>query len=101
MTNNKSYDWRGWLLSWKVENILLKKLGMSKVTAWCVPRLLTPDQKHIRMVMSLANLAIFEANPDGFCKRFVIQDECWVHHFKADDHNHHNDKNFTDLTNSL
>ena len=50
----------------RVENILHKELGMSKVSARCVPRLLTPDQKCIRMVMSQANLAIFEANPDGF-----------------------------------
>ena len=48
--------------------------------------------------MSRANLAIFEANPDGFCKHFVTEDKCWVHHFEAVDHN---DKNFTDLTKSL
>ena len=42
---------------------------------------MTPDEKHIRMVMSLAN---FEANQDGFRKRFVTQDEYWVHHFKAE-----------------
>ena len=66
-----------------------------------VPRLLTPEQKRIRMVISQANLALFEANSDGFCKRFVTQDESPVHHFEADDHNHHNDKNFTDLTKSL
>ena len=50
----------------RVENILHKKLGMSKVSAQCMPRLLTPDQKCIRMTMSQANLAIIEANPDGF-----------------------------------
>ena len=42
-----------------VENILHKELGMSKVSAQWVPQFLTPDQKHIRMVMSQANLAIF------------------------------------------
>ena len=38
-----------------------------------IPRLLTPDQERISIIMSRANLAIFEANPDGFCKRFVTQ----------------------------
>ena len=36
----------------RVENILHKELGMSKVSAQWVPRLLTPDQKLIRLVMS-------------------------------------------------
>ena len=63
---------------------LHKKLGKSEVSAQWVPWLLTPDQKRIRMVMSQVNLAIFEANSDGFCKHFVTQDECWVHHFEAE-----------------
>ena len=83
----------------RVENILHKELG--KVSARCVLRLSALDQKCIRMVMSRANLAIFEVNADDFSKRFVAQDECWVHHFEADDHNHHNYKNLTDLTKSL
>ena len=58
----------------RVENILYKELGISKVSARCVPLLLTPNQKRIRMVMSQPTLAIFEPNPDGFCKRFVTQE---------------------------
>lgn len=46
-----------------VENILHNKLGMSQVSAQWVPQFLTPDQKHIRLVMSQANLALFEADP--------------------------------------
>ena len=34
--------------------------------------------------MSRANLAIFEVDADGYCKCFVTQDECWVHHLKAE-----------------
>ena len=34
--------------------------------------------------MSRANLATFEANLDGICKRFVTQDECWAHHFNTE-----------------
>lgn len=68
----------------RVENILHKELGMSKVSARWVPRLLTPDQKHTRLVMSQANLVLLEADPDSFLERFLTQDECWVHHFEAE-----------------
>uniref|UniRef100_A0A3Q0T381 Mos1 transposase HTH domain-containing protein n=1 Tax=Amphilophus citrinellus TaxID=61819 RepID=A0A3Q0T381_AMPCI len=53
----------------RVENILHNELGMSKISARWVPRLLTPDQKHTRLVTSQANLALFEANPDDFLER--------------------------------
>ena len=68
----------------RVENILHNELGMSKVSARWVPRLLTPDQKHTRLAMSQANLALFEADPASFLERFITQDECWVHHFEAE-----------------
>ena len=29
-------------------------------------------------------LAMFEADLDGFVERFLIQDECWVHHFESE-----------------
>ena len=51
-------------------------LGMSKVSAQWVPQLLTPDQKLTRLVMSKANLARFEVDPDRFVERFFTQDEC-------------------------
>lgn len=68
----------------RVENILHSELGMSKVSARWVPRLLTPDQKLTRLSLSQANLAIFEADQDGFLDRFVTQDVCWVHHFEPE-----------------
>ena len=68
----------------RVENILHNELGMSKVSARWVPRLLTPDQKLTRLVMSEANLARFEVDPDRFVERFLTQDECWVHHFEPE-----------------
>ena len=55
----------------RVENILHNELGMSKVSARWVPRLLTPDQKLTRLFMSEANLARFEADPDRFVERFL------------------------------
>ena len=68
----------------RVENILHQELGISKVSARWAPRLLTPAQKHTRLVMSQANLALFETNPDSFLKRFLTKDECLVHHFEAE-----------------
>ena len=68
----------------RVENILHNKLGMSKVLARWVPWLLTPDQKLTRLIMSEANLARFEADPDRFVEHFLTQNECWVHHFELE-----------------
>ena len=68
----------------RVEFILHSELGMSKVSARWVPRLLTPDQKRTRMTMSRDNLLLFEANPVNFVERFLTQDECWVHHFEPE-----------------
>ena len=68
----------------QVENILYNKLGMSKVLARWVPRLLTPDQKLTRLVMSDTNLVRLEADPDRFVERFLTQDECWAHHFEPE-----------------
>ena len=50
----------------RLGNILHKELDMSKVSARWVPRLLTSDLKHTRLVMSQANLAVFEADPVSF-----------------------------------
>ena len=32
--------------------------------------------------MSRTNLALFDADPERFVKRFVTVDETWVHHFQ-------------------
>ena len=45
---------------------------------------LTPNQKLTKPVMSEDNLTVFEADPDGFVKCFLIRDECWIHHFKSE-----------------
>ena len=68
----------------RVENVLHEELGMSKVSTRWVPCLLTPAQKHTKLVMSQENFSLFKTNPDSFLERFLIQDECWVHHFEAE-----------------
>ena len=69
------------LTSTTVYEILKNDLQMTKVSARWVPRLLTPEQKVIRMNQSRDNLALFNADPEDFHARFVTVDETWVHHF--------------------
>ena len=66
------------------KEILHNELGMSKVLDRWVPRLLPPDQKLTRLVVSEANLARFKADPDRFVELFLTQDECWFHHFEPE-----------------
>lgn len=68
----------------RVHNIIRDELGMSKVSARWVPKLLTPDHKRTRLLTSRDNLALFEQNPDGFLQRFVTMDETWVHHYQPE-----------------
>ena len=57
---------------------------MSKVSARCVPLLLTPDKKLTRLTLSKANLFIFEADQASFLDRFLTQDESWVHNLEPE-----------------
>ncbi|KYN18346.1 hypothetical protein ALC57_09342 [Trachymyrmex cornetzi] len=61
-------------------HILTEGLSMRKLTARCVPRLLTLDQKRIRMNFSKALLERFKRNESDFLRRLITVDESWVHH---------------------
>lgn len=65
----------------RVGNILHEILGMKKLSARWVPRLLTKEQMRNRMVTSKECLAIFQRNPNQFLRRFVTVDETWIHHY--------------------
>lgn len=65
----------------RVQYILEEKLGMKKVSARWVPRLLTEEQKRNRLTTSEQCLAVFKRNPKEFLRRFVTVDETWVHHY--------------------
>ena len=56
-------------------------LGLSKVWARWVPRMLTYYQKRTRLNISKNFLSHFEDDPGDFIERVVTQDETWVHHF--------------------
>lgn len=64
-----------------VFKILHDKLGMRKLSARWVPRLLTIDNKRIRLNCSKASLELFNRNPDDFLRRVVTVDETWIHHY--------------------
>uniref|UniRef100_A0A3B5BAW3 Mos1 transposase HTH domain-containing protein n=1 Tax=Stegastes partitus TaxID=144197 RepID=A0A3B5BAW3_9TELE len=64
-----------------VHAVLTDVLGMSKLSARWVPRMLTPDQRLRRMEISRTLLDRFQADPEKFIGRFVTQYETWVHHF--------------------
>ncbi|UYV71434.1 hypothetical protein LAZ67_8003177 [Cordylochernes scorpioides] len=64
-----------------VDRNMREHLGLRKLSARWVPKLLTPDQKAVRRKLSSDNLALFEANTEEFVNRFVTMDETWAHHF--------------------
>ncbi|UYV74732.1 hypothetical protein LAZ67_12000738 [Cordylochernes scorpioides] len=47
-----------------VDRIMREHLGLRKLSARWVPKLLTPDQKAVRRKLSSDNLALFKANPE-------------------------------------
>ena len=56
-------------------------LGMSKVWARWVSRMLTNYQKRTRLNISRNFLSHYEDDPSGFIEQVVTQDGTWVHHF--------------------
>ena len=66
-----------------VQTILKDILGMSKLSASWVPRMLTNDQKRSRLDISRYLLLRYEGDPSDFIDRVVTSDETWVHHFNT------------------
>ena len=54
---------------------------MRKLSARWVPRLLTIDQKRVRMNISNALLAQFRRSKSEFWRRLITVDETWIHHY--------------------
>ena len=65
----------------RIENILHEKLGIRKLLARWVPRLLTVEQKRYRMTTSEHYLDMVKRNPKEFLRHFVTADETWIHHY--------------------
>ena len=64
--------------------ILHDHLGMTKVSARWVPRMLTPPQKQRRVECSRTFLDLCNEDKDGLLSRIVTGDETWVHHYEPE-----------------
>ena len=64
-----------------VISILHEQLGMKKLSARWVPRLLTVN--HNRVTISKQCLEMFQRNPDKFL-RFITVNETWIHYFTSE-----------------
>ena len=63
-----------------VFSILHEKLGVKKISARWMSRLLSEENKRNRMVDSKAILSLFFRNPDEFLRRYITVDKTWIHH---------------------
>ena len=64
-----------------VHGILTDELGMSKVSARWVPRLLKESEKECQVRCSQEFLTRYETEGDAFLDRIITTDETWLHHF--------------------
>ena len=64
-----------------IQSILSYILGISKVSARWVLRMLTDDQERTRLNISRYLLSRYEDDPGDFIERVVTLDEPWVYHF--------------------
>ena len=64
-----------------VHSIQADILGMSKVSAIWVQRMVTDDQKRTLLYISRYFLSRYEDGPGNFMEEVVIQDETWVLNF--------------------
>ncbi|GFY05155.1 histone-lysine N-methyltransferase SETMAR [Trichonephila clavipes] len=65
----------------RVCHILNQHLGMRKLSARWVPRLLMLDQKRVRKSISNALVAQFRRNKSEFWHRLITVDKTWIHHY--------------------
>ncbi|XP_041369606.1 uncharacterized protein LOC121383583 [Gigantopelta aegis] len=77
----------------RIHAVIHNEFQMSKVSTRWVQKLLGPVLKRTRLNMSRENLAIFEADPNSFLRRFVTMDETWVHHFQPETKQHRSSGN--------
>jgi histone-lysine N-methyltransferase SETMAR len=65
----------------RVHYIIHEHLGIRKLIARWVPRLLTIYQKRQRVRASTRSLELFQRNPNEFLRRFITVDETWIYHY--------------------
>ena len=62
-------------------SILHAKMGVKKISARWVPRLLSEENKQNRVVDSETILALLRRNPDELLRRYMTVDGTWIHHY--------------------
>ena len=61
--------------------ILHDYLGMSKLCARWIPKILTTEQLNARVTTSLDLIVQFDRDPENFLDRRITGDETWIHHY--------------------
>ena len=64
-----------------IHRILSEYLGLKKICARWIPRILSGDQRQKRVESSQRNLDLFQRDPEKFLSRIVTMDESWIHHY--------------------
>lgn len=67
-----------------VQRILTSQLNMSHVSARWVPRLLTEEEKQVRVTASRTFLRKVKSD-STFLSRIITTDETWVHYYEPED----------------
>lgn len=65
----------------RVGTIIHEHLGMSKLSARWVPRMLTPFDKHRRVETSQRFIDMCEEEGDDIFSRIITTDETWIHQY--------------------
>ena len=65
-------------------SVLTSQLKMSHVSARWVPRLLTEEEKQVRVSASMTFLRKVESD-STFLSRIITTDETWVHYYELED----------------
>ncbi|KAK3084951.1 hypothetical protein FSP39_021962 [Pinctada imbricata] len=66
-----------------IQRILSYDLGMSRVFARWVPRLLSEDEMNTRVAASKQFLARIDRDPD-FLNKIITMDETWIHYYEPE-----------------
>lgn len=64
-----------------VSTILHDRLGLSKISARWVPKMLSLDNKRNRVACATELLARYNADHTAFEQRFITGDETWLYHY--------------------
>ena len=70
-----------------VSHILHECLGMRKLSARWVPRLLTADHKRARVIAPKQCLGMCQRNSKEFSRHYVIVGETWIHYYTPETKN--------------